>query len=61
MVTMRDVVRYIHENGVKLTLSADEVQKAVDLVNERGESDTLDKWGMIDNALYDLYINRVEE
>ena len=61
MVTKNDVLAYIRENGVNLTLSATEVQKAVDLVNERGESDTLDKWGMIDNALYDLYINRVEE
>ena len=61
MVTKNDVLAYIRENGVNLTLSAAEVQKAVNLVNERGESDTLDKWGMIDNALYDLYINRVEE
>ena len=61
MITKKDVLTYIRENGVNLTLTADEIQKAVDLVNERGESDTLDKWGMIDNALYDLYINRVEE
>lgn len=59
MIKKSDVLAYIRENGVNLTLTENELENAVDLVNERGESDTLDKWGMIDNALYDLYVRKV--
>ena len=67
MVTMRDVVRYIHVLGKRdnvyyyPALNGEEIRKAVDLVNLRGKSNTLTKEGMIDNALYDLYLRRVQD
>lgn len=60
-ITIKDVKEYIKENDVVFSpmLTDAEIQKAIDYIDNHGESDTLDKWGMIDNALYDLYIRRV--
>lgn len=60
-ITIKDVKEYINENGVVFSpmLTDAEIKKAIDYIDNHGESDTLDKWGMIDNALYDLYIRRV--
>ena len=60
-ITTNDVKEYIEENGVKFSpsLTDGEIKKAIEYINKYGESDTLDKYGMIDNALYDLYIRRV--
>ena len=60
-ITIKDVKEYIKENGVVFSpmLTDAEIKKAIDYIYKIGESNTLDKWGMIDNALYNLYIRRV--